>query len=96
MAQSQEVPKRKEEKEGWTFKRLFPMSATVSTLTKTFSNPFDVLLGYLVAVIGIVELLGRHVSWTMWVFSSFILLAALYERHKVVLPLPKKEEKIKT
>ncbi len=85
----QDIPKRPEEKSEWTFRRLFSFGA-VSTLAKTFVNPFDVVLGYLVFIAGIAELFGRHVSWFYWVFTIAVLAASVWERVK-----PQVETKIK-
>lgn len=76
----QDIPNKPEVREPWTFRRLFSFGA-ITTLAKVFSNPFDVLLGYLVFILGIAELFGRRVSWFMWVFTILILLADILERH---------------
>lgn len=93
IASEHELPEKPRPKEEWSFRRLFPLAATVSTFAKTFVNPFDVLLAYLVLIVGIAELLGRRVSWMMWVFAVFILLADLAERHKTEESAPTKEDK---
>ena len=93
IAASQEIPQKPEEKSEWTFRRLFPFGGAVTSISKVFINPFDVLLGYLVFILGIAELSGRKVSWMMWVFAVFILLSALLERHKAEISKPKEEVK---
>ena len=92
IAQNQDVPKVKEVEQPWTFKRLFPFGGVVTSFTKVFVNPFDVLLGYLVFILGIAELFGRQVSWFMWVFATLILLADVFER----LDLEETPKKTKT
>lgn len=93
IASKQELPQKQIEKQEWSFKRVFPMAAMVSSFSKTFINPFDVLLGFLVLVIGITEVIGHKVSLMMWVLTISILLADLLERNKEEIPQPKKEEK---
>lgn len=82
LAHEQEVPKREEAKEPWTIRRLFPFAGATSAIAKTFTNPFDVLLGFLIVVVSVAELAGRHVSWFLWVLTVLILLVDLAERHK--------------
>ena len=93
IAAEHELPEKPRKEDNWSFRRLFPLGSVVNSFTKSFSNPFDVLLGYLVLVLGIAELLGRKVSWMMWVFAVLILLADLLERHKAELSEPKKKDK---
>jgi hypothetical protein len=93
IAERQVVPERKIESEPWTVKRLFPFAGAVTTLSKVFTNPFDVLLAYLIFVLGLSELIGHRVSWMMWVFTTLILTAALLERHKAVPLVESKEGK---
>jgi hypothetical protein len=93
IASKQELPQRPVEKAPWSFKRMFPMAAMVSSFSKTFINPFDILLGFLVFVVGINELLEHRVSWMLWVFIILILLADLLERYKEQIAPSKKEEK---
>ena len=93
IAADHELPNKPQQEEKWSFRRLFPLSGVVNSFTKSFSNPFDVLLGYLVLILGIAEIIGRKVSWMMWVFAVLILLADLLERHKMELSEPKKKDK---
>lgn len=95
LAHEQEVPKKVEEREPWTFRRLFPFGGAASAVAKTFTNPFDVLLGFLIVVVSVAELSGKHVSWFLWVLTVLILLVDLAERRKVVAPKEKepKEQK---
>jgi hypothetical protein len=94
IASRQEVPNKPEEKAEWTFKRLFPLGGAVSLVAKTFTNPFDILLGYLVLILGIAELMGRQVSWFLWVFTVLILASDVLERYTGI-PLDTKKEKLK-
>ena len=95
LTEQQDIPKKPVVAEPWTFKRLFPFSGAVSAITKVFVNPFDVLLGFIILVIGLVELFGRHVSWGFYILAILILAAALFERHVNLLFDVKPEEKVK-
>lgn len=95
IATQQEIPVKKVEGEQWTFKKLFSSNKTVETLASVFVNPFEVLLVYLVIIIGMVELLGRHVSWPMWAFTILIISAAVFERRNRVLTQDKPQRKKK-
>ena len=77
----QNIPEKPKISEPWTFRRLFPFAAMASTLSKVFINPFDILLGFIILVIGLVELMGKDVSWGFYILAVLILLAALFERH---------------
>lgn len=89
LTNEQKIPdKPKQPDQPWTFKRLFPLSA-ITSITKVFKNPYDVLLGYLVLILGIAELLGRHTSWYAWVFAFLLLFASFTEGQ----PADVKEEK---
>lgn len=94
LTSQQQIPKRPEEKQEWTFRRLFGLGGAATAVSKVFTNPFDVLLGYLLLIAGVVELLGRHVSWFFWVIIILILFVDLLERRRdVVEPKKTKEEK---
>lgn len=81
----QDIPAKPKANEPWTFRRLFPFAGAATSLTKVFTSPLDVLLGYLVFIIGLAELMGRDVSWFMWVFIILILAADVFERHTGIL-----------
>lgn len=82
LTSQQDIPKKPEvQNEPWTFRRLFPFANTVATLAKVFVNPFDILLGFLVLIIGLVELFGRHISWGFFMLTILILATAIFERH---------------
>ena len=93
LTSQQDIPNKPIAQEPWTFKRLFPFAGAVTTLTKVFINPFDVLLGYLVLILGIAELLGRHISWFFWAFTTLILLSDLLERYLGIPSDTKPKEK---
>jgi len=80
IASQQDIPNKPKANETWTFKRLFSFGA-ITTLAKVFVNPFDVLLGFIILVIGLVELLDRHVSWGFYTLAILILIASIFERH---------------
>ncbi|KKT20016.1 MAG: hypothetical protein UW07_C0044G0014 [Candidatus Nomurabacteria bacterium GW2011_GWF2_43_8] len=89
----QDIPNKPEVKEPWTFRRLFPFAGAVSAITKVFVNPLDILLGFIILVIGLVELFGRHVSWGFYILAILILVSALFERHVNLFLDTKPEEK---
>ena len=80
LTEQQDIPEKPKVNEPWSFKRLLSFG-TITTLAKVFINPFDVLLGYLVFILGIAELLGRSVSSFVWTFAVLVLTADLIERH---------------
>lgn len=84
--------KPKAPQEPWSFNKLFPLKATVSSLTKSFSTPLDILLFFLILIIGISELIGGEVSWMLYTLTVFILVANVVERQKI-LPEKKKGKK---
>lgn len=93
LTSQQEIPEKpKEIQEPWTFQRLFPLKATVSALTKSFTTPFDILLVFQILIIGTSELIGRQVSWMLYLLTALVLVADVVERQKI---LPTKEERKK-
>lgn len=82
---NQDIPKKQEVKESWTVRSLFPFSGIAKSLTKSFHNPFDVLLGYLVLILGISELIGRDISLFFWILTISILVADIFERRSGIL-----------
>ena len=99
LTEKQDIPIKPIVKEPWTFRRLFPFAGSTTALAKTFVNPLEILLGYLVFILGVTELFGRSVSWMFWIFTTLILLTTLYERYEKrksseakVEPEVKKEE----
>lgn len=94
LTNQQNIPDKPVVREPWTFRRLFSFGA-VTTLAKVFVNPFDILLGYLVLILGIAELAGRQVSWFLWAFTILILISDILERHMGTSSNTKPEEKSK-
>lgn len=82
LANEQDIANRPEEKSSWSFRQLFPVKAMANAISKTMTSLFDFILAYLIMVISITELLGRRVSWFMWVFTVLIFLAVLSEHNK--------------
>ena len=81
LTRDQQIPdKKNEEKSEWSFRRLFPFAGAMTSISKVFVNPFDILLGYLVVILSIAEVLGRHVSWFLWLLTTLIFFADLVER----------------
>lgn len=82
MAIQQDIKTRPVVSEPWSVKKLFPVKAMASAISKTMTSLFDFILVYLVIIISITELIGHHVSWFMWIFMILIFLAVLSERNK--------------
>lgn len=94
LTNDQDIPEKpKQIPEPWTFQRLFPLKATVSALTKSFTTPFDILLVFQILIIGTSELIGRQVSWMLYLLTALILIADVVERQKKELPLKEKKKK---
>ena len=81
LTNQQDIPNKSETREPWTLRRLFPFGGAITTLTKVFINPFDVILVYLVLVLGIAELAGRQTSWFIWGFTTLVLATDIFERY---------------
>lgn len=93
LTSEQNIPEKPKEKDQpWTFRRLFPFAAMTSAFAKTFITPFEVLLGFNLLIIGVVELVGRHVSWGFYLIAILLLGAAIFERHADLIK-PKPETK---
>lgn len=91
LTSQQDIPIKSEtQKEPWTIKRLFPFTSSVAALTKTFVNPFDILLGFMVFVVGLGELLGIRISGMFWLFMVLILGMCAIER----VPDPQDDETV--
>jgi hypothetical protein len=83
IATQQDIKPKKITSEPWSVRALFPVKAMASAISKTLVSIFDFILVYLVIIISITELLGRDVSWAMWVFITLVFLAVLSEHNKV-------------
>lgn len=95
LTEQQDIPKKPEVREPWTFRRLFPFAGAISAIAKVFVSPFDILLGFLVFIIGISELFGRHLSWFFWLFTVLILVVDLMEKNNYFLESPEDIEEEK-
>lgn len=89
MAQAQETPLKKQESATWSARRLFPVAAITSSITKMFSTPFEALLALSVVSIAVAEILDNHVSWLFYVLTFMLLLLSFSERRNNVLKEPK-------
>lgn len=89
-----DIPNRPEERTKWSARFLFPARAMASALTKVFVTPFDFLLGLLVLAIVVVEVASDG-SWMLYMFSTLVLAADVFERHFNIKVPPTKEEKPK-
>lgn len=80
MAERQELPTKTIEKSEWSVRRLFPFTAVAKSFAHTFTNIFDVLLGFSVLTICVAELLNKDVSWLLYVLTMLLLFIAFIER----------------
>jgi len=86
LTNSQDIPeKEKEDSKTWTSRKLFPVASAVAAITKVFSSPFDVLLGFNILVIEVVELVGRHASFGLYLIAIILSAASILERHPELL-----------
>lgn len=93
LASEQNIPKRPEPTEPWTFKRLFDFGG-ISTVSKVFTNPLEVLLGWVVFVVGLAVLIGRPAPVVFYILSLCILASVVYERsRKGAEPVSKPKKK---
>lgn len=92
MAQDLELPTKPREKSPWSMTKLFPFASAVSTVTKQFTSPFDILLGFSILVAGIIEVTGNHASWLLYVVIILLVIGALFERN-VDKFIPPREDK---
>lgn len=77
----QQIPdKESTEPSKWSKRSLFPVAAAVQTITKLFTTPVEILLGFSVLIIGITTLLGHWVPWGFYVLTLGLLLASICER----------------
>lgn len=93
LASKQELPPLKKESAPWSIRHLLSSAPIVASFTKSFSNPFEWLLAYMLLIIGAGELLGRHISWIFYVLTLSLFLAALIIHLGVVPPHEKEKEK---
>jgi hypothetical protein len=92
LTEKQEIPIKKEPGEKWTRRLLFPGRAMASAISKVFITPFDFLLGLLVVAIVFVELFSDG-SWMLYIFSTLVLGADVFERYIKSVTPPKEEKK---
>lgn len=80
ITENQDLPSRPEEEKKWTTKKLFPAAAIASVITKVFASPFDILLGFTILILGLIELFGRHASWGFYVLAVLLLFSSIFEK----------------
>jgi hypothetical protein len=78
LTEAQDIPQKPKPSEPWMFKKLLNLAGVSSFLAKSSFNIFDILLGYLVFVVGISELFGRRTSWSLLVLVVIMLTADIY------------------
>ena len=83
LTEKQDIPiKPISPSEPWTFRKLFPFKATVSSLVKNFNNPFDVLVVFLILVIGLGDLLNIEISWMTYLLTVLVLGTSLVQHRE--------------
>ena len=100
LTQDQNLPSQNKESSPWSSRSLFSLTAVSNTLTKNFTNPFEILLTYMILIIGIVEIIGQHVSWVFLILTIAMLVVSFLERRREPVvtkkkPKTKVKEKIK-
>ena len=82
ITERQDIPSKPQVSEPWTFKRLFPFKAAASAFSKVlpFFSPLEILFSYLVVILSLAEVVGRRVSWFVWILTFLIFFASLVER----------------
>lgn len=81
LTESQNIPNKPEKVEPWTFKRLVSFGA-IKDISKIFTTPFEILLGFLILVFGINELISDGISLLFWILIMVIIGIVIFERHK--------------
>ena len=82
MTEQQQLDNRpQEEPRTWTRRSLFPFASATKLIEKVFVNPFDIMVGYMVFVIGLAFIVGREISVIVFLLTSLLLLASVAERH---------------
>ena len=82
LAKEQDIKKKSMVSEPWSVRALFPVKAMASAISKTMVSLFDFILAFLVIIISLTELIGHHVSWAMWIFTTLIFLTVFSEHNK--------------
>lgn len=83
IASDQDIPERpKDKEEPWSFRKLFPFKASVSSLIKNFNNPYDIIVVFLVLIIGIAELLSIRISLMTYILTISVLAASLVQHRE--------------
>lgn len=81
LANEQRIDKKPEEAASkWTFKKIFSASP-ITTLTRNFVDPLEVLLGYLILVLGVAVVCDRHIPVMFYVLTVLMLLVLIFDRH---------------
>lgn len=93
LTNQQDIPNKAVAPEPWTRKLSLPFIGAITSLSKVFINPIDVLLGYLVFIFGITEILDRQVSIFFWILIILILAIVVFERNKDIFLNTKIKEK---
>lgn len=82
MTSQQKIPERPKEKSEWSVRNLFQLKAVSSAVIKTFTNVYDVLLGFSILVVGLSEIIGHGVSWFFYIIVILLILMSFSERRE--------------
>jgi len=95
LAANQEIPNKPVPQEPWTFRRLFPFGGAISTLSKVFTSPLEILLGFAILILGLVALFGRPTPILFYILTFILLLCVIFERvgKPKIQPLKEKTKK---
>lgn len=85
MTSEQELPLKKTEKSEWSVRRLFPFADVSKAIAKTFTNVFDILLGFATVTLALSELLNRETSVFFYILTILFLFCSFMERRPSTL-----------
>lgn len=80
---NQEIPIRPQEKKAWTRTAVFPIKNAISSVTKHFGNPLDVLSLISISAIIILELIGRS-PWGLYVLATLTIVLSFIKSTKKI------------
>ena len=92
IASEQNIPNKPTKSEPWTLKRLFPLS-TINSISKVFASPLEVLLGFVIFVMGVAILFWQLVPVLFYFLAACLLASVVYERMNRPPEVKTKKEK---
>lgn len=82
LATNLDLSNKPEQKTEWSFRRVFPFASAAKLLAKNFINVFDVLLSFVLLVLGVGELFGQEMSLSLYLITLPLLVAGFLERYR--------------